>query len=235
MRLAIPVLALTFSASAIAAPPSPDADAAAVKAPDWSVEDHMELQFAFVTDALFFTFAGDLDTLREKAGELAELEQPKDKPASWAPHLKKMQEQAASLAKVESLDDAAKGVVAISSTCSGCHEAHKKPDMEYAAFIQDPDLFGDKPMDRHQWGTYLMWIGLVVPDEKTWQTGLKALEHKKGMLPDVPVSAAPLEAVVHTWSESAAKAEGWEARRTAFAGMLTTCAACHTKLEVEVP
>ncbi|MCB9674580.1 MAG: hypothetical protein H6737_05645 [Alphaproteobacteria bacterium] len=203
--------------------------------PDWTVRKHMNEHFAFVTDALFATFGGDLDGLHAQAKKLAEHEPIDDAPAAWTPYIETMKARATELEKVETIDDAAKGLVKLADTCASCHSANKGPDVSHKDLITNPELFGDAAMDRHQWAAYLMWIGLVVPNDEIWAVGTKALAHPKGALPEIPEAEKPLEMRVHDLAARASKATDYAERGAVYAEFLTTCSECHTKLGVKLP
>ncbi len=211
----------------------PEAEEEAKPRPKWEVKKHMSMHFAFVTDALWFTFKGDIEGLQGEAKKLTEHEPIEDMPEEWGPFMDAMHARSKRLEEAKTIEEAAKGLVRLADACAGCHKANEGPKITQDDLMMDPDLFGEESMDRHEWAAWLMWIGLVVPSDDIWTSGIKVLAHPKGTLPDMPEEAKPLEMRVHDLSARAAGAATYKDRGAVFAELLTTCGECHTQLEVE--
>lgn len=209
----VPPAPVAAPAPAPVVAPTAKTDPMAYDRPVWQVKQHMDTHFAFVTDALFFLFDGDLPGLRDQATMLASHEPLEDVPEGWKPFMDQMQAQAVALQTVEDLPAAARGLVGIAETCASCHTAGKGPAVNLVDFADNQTT---ATLDRHEWAAYLMWIGLVAPDASIWSMGAGALANPKGPLND--------------FARTAEAAKDGKARSAAFVELLSTCGPCHTKM-----
>jgi len=203
--------------------------------PDWEVKQHMDMHFQFATEALFMAFDGNLEGIHSEAKKLAEHEPIEEAPAAWKPYVDKMHTRAVELQNAPTVEESGKSLALLAGSCADCHLANKGPDVTLKQLAYDETLFGDGVMDRHEWAAYLMWIGLVVPDDDIYAAGTKALAHRASELPEVSDGSKKLEMRLHDIGGRAFSAKTAHARRDAFAAFITTCSECHAENNVELP
>jgi mono/diheme cytochrome c family protein len=203
--------------------------------PQWEVRQHMDLHFTFATDALFLAFAGDLEGLHAEARKLAEHDALEEAPEAWKPFMEKMYTRADELQRAGSIEEASKSLALLAASCAECHQADKGPDVSLKGLAYDESLFGDSAMDRHEWAAYLMWIGLVVPDDEIYTAGTKALAHSQDTMPEHTEASKKMELHLHDLGGKAFKAKTPEERQEAFAAFVATCAGCHEANDVMLP
>lgn len=211
--------------------PEPEPEPEAAK-PDYAVKKHMDARFAFATDALWRGFMGDLEGLKEDAAKLPDPTPLPNAPKSWDPWVKKLHQQSSDLQKVEDLDQASRDLVKIAATCADCHQENNGPKVTEADLNIGPAVL-DSAMDRHQWSIYMMWIGLIAPNDEIWVKGAKTFGHDRKALPGQPETLAKLEGQVHDLAARAASAKP-EQRGEVFAELITSCAECHQEAGVEL-
>ncbi len=178
----------------------------------------MHQNFAFATDATYYVFRGELDKVKEKGRALTELDAT-GVPARWRPAFDEMQAAARTVAEAESLDAAAEAVVALGQACAGCHAAHTGPTPAVDDVV-GPGWGSSEVMQKHQWGTYLMWVGVILPNDEVFQRGAQELHHEEAL------------PAVHGYAEKAAAARDDATRGAALASFLKSCATCHTEAGV---
>lgn len=235
MRAAILMALLSCKGEA---PPEPEpVVAAAPEAPEppqlpWHVQEHMHEHLSAATSALYHVIRGDLDQARAEGASLAGHKPPEDIPGSWTPHILGLNQAAVVLSKAPDLDQAAVAVVGLAAVCAGCHVENKvepkgPPPSVLASVHEEASA-----MQRHEWATYLMWLGLVAPSADLFGAGTEALAHDKAKLPELDAQVEALEHRVHDIAAKGAKAEDDAARGAAFAELIGTCSSCHLALEV---
>ena len=175
---------------------------------------------------------GDVEEARLQARKLAA---PRTgDPASWAPHVARLQQAARSVSDSSELSGAAHGVGAILEACYRCHR-DLGADVEPVSIPEPPA--GDSVaarMRRHQWGVDLLRVGLVFGDDAVWQRGAEVLT-------EAPLHPAELaesgrinpETIARTRAlrelAAAAKGRKMEERFETYDGLLSTCVGCHSE------
>ena len=119
--------------------PAPEPAADAPSAPDWQTRKHMDMNFAFVTDALWLTFGGNLDGVKAEAAKLADHPPVEAKTEAWKPFLDELHTKSTAMKDLESLEDAKLPPERTSRTCSDV------PDLNLT-FAPIPSRFERVPM-----------------------------------------------------------------------------------------
>ncbi|MEQ1505013.1 MAG: hypothetical protein ABMB14_22460, partial [Myxococcota bacterium] len=222
-------------APAEAAPPAPLPKLGAP--PPWDrveVQDRMHEQFAFATDAVFGVILGDLDAVHQRSQRLAALPPPPDLPPAWHSYLDAMKVAADRGATTPDLEAAASDVITIGRTCANCHSQSHAGPTPTTDDVLGPGWPSEIAMHRHSYGTYLMWLGVVLPSDAVFRSGVEQLSHADA-IPDVAPELVPLEAQVHALAAKAASATDPQVRVDAFADLLRSCAACHAAAGARIP
>ncbi|MCB9694226.1 MAG: hypothetical protein H6736_20640 [Alphaproteobacteria bacterium] len=201
-------------------------------APAWKVQAHMDHHFDMASDALFAVMDGDVEAAKAKGAELATHKPLADVPESWMIQLVEMQSASKELAKSTDLADASHDVVALGATCRACHAASKGPVMD-AKNLAKISL-GEGAMARHQWGTFLLWLGYMGANEDVWKLGTDTIGHADGSLPPLPEGVKALEEKAHRLAGNAGKATTTAEKAAVLSDLLTTCATCHSQIGVKV-
>jgi mono/diheme cytochrome c family protein len=128
------------------------------------------------------------------------------------------------------LDDAFVADAKLAAECASCHVASGV----VPEFASPPPTPPDKPtiearMTRHLWASERLWEGIVGMADDSWRAGLDVLAATP--LPasqlgqDRAVFARKLQRLAETARTPTTNGPD---RATAYAEMLSTCAACHT-------
>lgn len=216
------------------APPPPPTPA--VGATPWNktlFKDNMHERFAYATDAVYGVVLGDLALVHTKSQALAAVPAPAGLPAGWDTYLDALRTAADRGGETPTIEDAAADVLTIGRTCANCHVTHGGPRPSTEEVLGE-GWAGEAAMHRHSYGTYLMWLGLLLPSPAVFDAGVEQLVHEGGM-PAVPPALAPLEDRVHRLAASARAANDEQERVGLFADLLRTCAACHSEAGAQIP
>jgi hypothetical protein len=116
----------------------------------------------------------DLEGVRAPAKWLAEHPQ-EDLPESAQPNVREMQRLAADLAGAANLPQAARGAARLAAACGACHTAVAVTPTLMAAVPRGEDETIGGHMRKHHRAADLLYRGLVVPSEHSWNSGAKAL------------------------------------------------------------
>jgi cytochrome c553 len=172
------------------------------------METHWRLASAIEVE----TIQGNLDVVRQMAERIAALPADALGP-DLEPQLEALRARAIALAKVQSQEEAARGVAGLAAACGECHAsvADAGPPVRLEAWppTGDEDVEGMVP---HQEAADWMWIGLVAPSTPAWRRGARMLRRDP-----------PDEAV----RELARIAESAPSRAAVYADLLTACSTCH--------
>ena len=181
----------------------------------------------------------DLEGVRAPAKWLAEHPQ-EDLPESAQPNVREMQRLAADLAGAANLPQAARGVARLAAACGACHTAVEVTPTLMAAIPRGEDETIGGHMRKHHRAADLLYRGLVVPSEHSWNSGAKALagdpaelELRRG-----PTAKPEIEALakrLHGLAEEAGKTSDPKARSEIYGRMLETCSDCHKRQKVVIP
>ena len=210
-----------------AEPPAPDI------APSQSLTRAMHLNFAGASIMHEAIQRGDIAGARSAAKAVAVAPRIEDMPAQWLDHQVAMRLEAAKFQEVETVDDAAKGAVALAGKCASCHEfvALGPKFFETSPTVERDALKGQ--MAVHAWAADLMWKGLVAPSPETYAKGAAALAQTLPAFPTDPGNDPEVGWLGPRVSEigaAAVAATGPEERGAAYASLLATCGTCHAKM-----
>ncbi len=206
--------------------------------PGSSVRPRMREHFtrgAAIRDAVI---RADLDGVREPARWLAEHPQT-DLPASAQSNIGEMQRLSAQLAKAPDLAQAARGMAQLAAACGACHTAVEVTPTLMASMPRGEDESLTGHMRKHYRAADLLYRGLVVPSDDSWNRGADALtgdpvelELKRGSTPQPEIEA--LAKQLHGLAQQARKATDARARSEIYGQMLATCSDCHKKQSVDI-
>ena len=151
-----------------------------------------------------------------------------------------MRRLAAEVAAAKDLPQAARGVARLAAACGACHTAIEVTPTLMAAFPRGEDETLAGHMRKHHRAADLLYRGLVVPSEHSWNSGAKALagdpaelELRRG-----PTARPEIEALakrLHGLAEEAGTAGDPKARSDVYGRMLETCSDCHKRQKVVIP
>ena len=152
----------------------------------------------------------DLAGVRAPAKWLADHPQD-DLPESAQPNILEMRRLAAEVAAAKDLPQAARGAARLAAACGACHTAIEVTPTLMAAIPRGEDETLAGHMRKHHRAADLLYRGLVVPSEHSWNAGAKALagdpaelELRRG-----PTARPEIEALakrLHGLAEEAGKA-----------------------------
>ena len=209
--------------------PQPPSQPAGQPAP--TVRPRMREHFflgAAIRDAII---RADLEAVREPATWLAEHPQD-DLPASAEGKIREMQRLSAAVAKAPDLAQASRGMASLAAACGSCHAAVKATPTLIAAMPRGEDESLAGHMRKHNRAADLLYRGLVVPSDHSWNQGADALtgdpvelELKRGSAPQPEIEA--LAKRLHDLAQQARKADNPNSRSAVYGQMLATCSECH--------
>jgi mono/diheme cytochrome c family protein len=181
----------------------------------------------------------DLEAARAPAKWLADHPQA-DLPESAQPNILEMRRLAADVAAAKDLPQAARGVARLASACGACHTAIQVTPTLMAAMPRREDETLAGHMRKHYRAADLLYRGLVVPSEHSWNSGAAALagdpaelELRRG-----PTARPEVEALarrLHDLAQEAGKARDPKARSEVYGRMLETCSGCHKLQKIVIP
>jgi cytochrome c553 len=193
------------------------------------------LRGAAIRDAVI---RADLEGVRAPAKWLADHPQ-EDLPESAQPNILEMRRLAAEVAAAKDLPQAAHGVARLAAACGSCHVAIEVTPTLVAAFPRGEDETLKGEMKKHYRAADLLYRGLVVPSEHSWNSGAKALagdpaelELRRG--PGAKPEIETLARRLHDLAEEAGKAGDPKARTEVYGRMLETCSDCHKRQKVVI-
>jgi cytochrome c553 len=190
---------------------------------------------AAIRDAII---RADLEAVREPATWLADHPQD-DLPKSAQPQIREMQRLAAEVAKASDLAQAARGMARLAAACGSCHSAVDATPTLTAAMPRGEDESLAGHMRKHHRAADLLYRGLVVPSNQSWNRGADALTGdpvelalKRESTPQPEIEA--LARQLHDLAQQARKAEAPRSRSEIYGQMLATCSRCHRQQGVEI-
>ena len=181
----------------------------------------------------------DLAAVREPATWLAEHPQD-DLPAAAQSNVRDMQRLAADVAKAADLPQAARGMARLAASCGSCHTAINVTPTLMAALPRREDTTLPGHMRKHYRAADLLYRGLVVPSEHSWNLGADALsgdpvelELRRDAKPQPEIEA--LATRLHGLAQEARAAVDAQTRSEVYGRMLETCSECHKRQNVDIP
>jgi cytochrome c553 len=216
--------------------PQPPSQPAGQPAP--TVRPRMREHFllgAAIRDAII---RADLEAVREPATWLAEHPQD-DLPASAEGNVREMQRLSAEVAKAPDLAQASRGMASLAAACGSCHAAVNATPTLIAAMPRGEDESLAGHMRKHYRAADLLYRGLVVPSDHSWNRGADALtgdpvelELKRESAPRPEIEA--LAKRLHDLAQQARKAENPKSRSAVYGQMLATCSECHKQQNIVI-
>jgi len=206
--------------------------------PPNSVRPRMREHFARGAEIRDAVIRADLEGIRVPAKWLAELPQ-EDLPASGQPYIGQMQRLATEIGGATDIAQAANGVARLAAACGECHLAMDVTPtlMAKRAKGEDETLAGR--MRKHYRAADLLYRGLIVPNEHSWEVGAGVLTEdpvqialKPGGTPTPEIEA--LSKRLRDLAQEASKATDQKARSDVYGRMLATCSACHKEQGISV-
>ena len=224
------------------ASPAPQAEAqpAPAKKKKFSddITDYMGSHFAVAVFAHDRLVEGDLEALREPLAEFARYRYDDVAPGSWMPWLAQIQEAARLASEAQTIESAASAVAAIAEDCGGCHVAHGSgPHVVGPPHAPTTGRQETMParMHRHAWAIDQLWEGLVVPSDRAWSAGAKALADGSSKLAAGESSDErfiQLLDEMRTLASGAVESTSAAQRAQTYAALLARCGGCHARAEV---
>lgn len=175
---------------------------------------------------------GDLEEAKKLAGALTR--ESDEQPKEWEPYTTALREAATKLTQANTLERAAIELGNLGAVCGDCHKALKSgPKFEVLTERAADEI---PHMRRHEWAINMMWDGLVGPSTERWDLGTAAFPKSPLTAKSLEKTEAPaeglaeLEAAAHELAQIAARAETQQKRASDFGSVLSTCAACHSRI-----
>jgi cytochrome c553 len=207
--------------------------------PTPELRPHMREHFAKGAAIRDAVIRADLEGVRAPARWLADHPQ-EDVPQSAQPNVLEMRRLAAAVAAAKDLPQAARGVARLAAACGACHTAVEVTPTLMAAIPRGEDETPAGHMRKHDRAADLLYRGLVVPSEHSWNSGANALAGDPASL-DLrrgPTARPEIEALakrLHGLAGEAGKAGDSKARTEIYGRMLETCSDCHKRQKVVIP
>ena len=224
------------------APPSPAQSQpqpqAHTQTPPTGVRPRMREHFAKGAAIRDAVIRADLEGVRAPAKWLADHPQ-EDLPESAQPQILEMRRLAGEVAAAKDLPQAAHGAARLAAACGACHTAIDVTPTLVAAFPRGEDETLAGHMRKHHRAADLLYRGLVVPSEHSWNSGAKALAGDPAELDLRRGSAArpeieALAARLHGLAQEAGTAGDPKTRADVYGRMLETCSDCHKRQKVVI-
>ena len=196
------------------------------------VEERMFDHFARAGEIQTALIVGNLNGARRPARWLAEsADFPAGRATADDPWVSELHRSARAVAEAPTIDAAADGMARLASACAGCHGEMGGPRFGSGPGAEEGATVGSH-MVRHLWAMDRMWEGLVGGSSASWDRGARVLaeDEPETRVPGGEETAA-LARSLHREATSALGAEP-EDRPAAYAALVKTCAACHTRVGV---
>lgn len=177
---------------------------------------------------------GEFRTVNELSAAFVEQHRDDETPPAWGAHQTRLLDAATHAADAPDLDATLRAVAHFASACGACHRAQQaKVAM---GRVHDIDPTADT-MLQYRAAVESMWRGLIGPSDPHWQSGVEAYGAVVTCTDHADPSADPHAGeacnsiLAAAASASAAKTD--DARATAFADVIGSCARCHAEPSVE--
>lgn len=205
--------------------------AACQSSPPPAVGDRMFDHFHRAGQVQTSLIVGDLEGARRPASWLASYEELDVVLADQERWLEQLRGTAGEIAAAASMAEAAAATGRLGATCAGCHR-NVGDGPRFQQMTSAPSADGTvSHMKRHLWAMDRMWEGLISGSTQTWVSGASAIATvEPEEIAGGPVVAALAEEV-HRQADEARSVTRVD-RPAAYAGLLETCAACHTTLGI---
>jgi cytochrome c553 len=197
----------------------------------------MRDHFSAATQARDAIVRGRLEHAEAPLTWLGQHAAAKDMPATWRPHVERMQSAARQAKDEGTLAAAAQAIAVTAAQCGACHElVHRGPEFRSAASADThqpsaaatPRAELRERMHDHAAAIERLWHGLVGPSDAAWREGGERLGRAHGHPPVPPAQRARLERVRALGEQ--ARAVTSDGDRTATYGrILAECGSCHAR------
>jgi cytochrome c556 len=174
--------------------------------------------------------AGDLAVARAAAAAVSEDTWTPRLRTDYQPFVKAVRDAAHAAQQARSLESAARALGDIGEACASCHLKFGGPGSPVAPvqLIEG----ADPAMVAHALATDQLWDGLISPSDASWLAGMRVLTDTPALGSDVEEVAA---AAQHLRALARQGRVAKPAQRSKiFSSVLSTCAACHERLGVQV-
>jgi hypothetical protein len=149
----------------------------------------------------------------------------------YQPYVEALRAAARSSQAATSIPSAAKGLGKLGETCVACHLKFGGPGSPVAP-VQLGGEGADAAMAAHALATERLWDGLITPSETAWLAGVRGLTDAPSLDSELKEVA---EAAMHLRQLALQGSSAEPARRSEiFSSVLSTCAACHEHLGINV-
>lgn len=200
------------------------------------LDKHMHDHFSMTLRALDGVIRGDVTQSRNALVWLALHSYEGELPVGAQRYIDSMQRDARDALYADSLDDAARAVAKMGSTCGACHTAfgggpHVSDTPPPGTAAVDPRAPGAlRPrMHQHAWAAEKLWLGLITPSPAAWSDGSNVL-HELAVERDLAPSLRPQLARIRTLGEPVAGDLGAPQLGERYAEIIAACGACHGAL-----
>ena len=182
----------------------------------------------------------DLEGVRAPAKWLADHPR-EDVPGSAQANVLEMRRLAAEVAAAKDLPQAARSVARLAAACGSCHTAIQVTPTLIAALPRGEDETLAGHMRKHYRAADLLYRGLVVPSDHSWNSGAAALagdpaelELRRGPTARPEIEALA-EATARPWRRRPAEPAIRRLDREVYGRMLETCSDCHKRQKIVIP
>lgn len=221
--LELVMLPLLLSIASHAAPPPP-------------LTSEMHARFNALTSARDAVIAGKLKDASAAIAPLCSTDPLAPFPATWAPMLRRVEDEAKILKASPDLASASVAVAKVAIACAECHIATGGGPLEATATDIPPQKWDEgQNMPLHRWAANWMWLGLIANDSGAWERGATELDTQPlaMMFENAPIPGMKeLEQRVYQLANKAVTTEDLSERGVLYGELLSTCNQCHVKRPV---
>lgn len=219
---------LLLVAACTHAPPEPPAPQAPASSAE--IAARMTEHFGDAAEIENAILIGEYGTVNEVSAAFVERHEDDQPQPSWEPYQSQMLEAAEHTAAAPDLDATLLAVSHFAASCGACHRA-QQAKVELGK-IHDPDPASDT-MFQYRGAVDSMWRGLIGPSDKHWRAGVGAYADVVTCTNHADPSADPHSGdacnSILAAAASASAAVTDEARISAFAAVVGSCARCHSE------
>jgi len=192
--------------------------------PEETLRQHMVSHFSAATDAVWFLALDELGTMRAMVAPIADTEAD-DLPEELRPLLPAMTSAAEGWARAPDRAAAAQRSADLATQCAACHAQWGKLRPLTDAALDFPPL---PPEISHGVSPYVLWLGLVLPNDEAWALGASQMV--------TPPARPGTEGLNARYEQLAARARqaAPEDRSGVWTEAIGSCATCHVAADVQL-
>ncbi|MFO0548105.1 MAG: hypothetical protein U0271_06940 [Polyangiaceae bacterium] len=190
----------------------------------------MRQHFAQTTQIQDAVIWGEIEKASRPAGSLADVEGVETLPPKWQESVTQLKDSSRRIRESSDLQEVAAATADIGRACGNCHGKAGGPKI----VVNDPPTVDAKSvasrMQRHKWAAARLWEGLYGPSDAAWKAGASALEldpFPEEVLNKGGVHGRSAASNFRDVAKTLSKAKTSDARGSAYASLLSTCAPCH--------